>query len=122
VLTGPGPGSDRQMSFPKDPYDGVPLAWSAHPDGVPFRRGDAPDLIRKEELARATTKLAGVMSKVLRIPEQIDEYTRILTWISTGAAALRFEERRPDPADAGKWTVWLCWVEVRGHIPNAGSR
>lgn len=102
-----------------DPMDGVPLSWSAgHPDGVPFRRGENPEMMTRDQLSHASVRIAGVGSEILSVPEQMSRYLEILGWISTGAAALRFEERRPHPDDPTKWTVWICWVELRGHVPT----
>jgi len=109
----------------RDPFDGTPLSWSAHPSGIPIRSGDAPDLITKAQLSLAGSKPMG-RSEILKIPEQLDRYNEIINWIAMlnaiGAATIRFEERIPDRANDGIWHVWISWVELRGFIPKDLSR
>lgn len=97
-----------------DPIDGVPMSWTAHPDGLPIRRGDAPDHIDRHDRARATHTLYA-RSEVLEIPKDLKRYTDIIDWIANARGVLRFEERTP--AGDGKWAVWVTWFDVRGVIP-----
>lgn len=102
-----------------DPIDGTPLYWNAHPDGIPVRSGDAPTFIDKNALEHAGIKLFA-RSKVFKIPEDLDEYVKIVDWIANGGGVLRFEKEQA--VGEGKWVVWLTWLDIRGYIPSDPSK
>lgn len=108
-----GPTPKYRHTF-EDPIDGVPMYWNLHPDGFPIRKGDTPDLVDKALLDQASVQLYH-RSQIFRIPEEIDEYNRVMDWIANGGGSLRFERERQH--DDG-WTVWVAWVDLRGYIPS----
>lgn len=112
---GPTP---KYRDLDRDPVDGTPLSWRAHPDGYPVRAGDAPGMLEKSHLEGASVTFYA-RSEVLQIPDELERYTAIVDWIANSRGVLRFEERRADPGDPTKWTVWICWLDVRGVFPHA---
>lgn len=105
--------------LPQQDRDGIPFNWSAHPGGLPIRKGDSPNLLRQADINSAESVPVGC-SEVLTIPEQKEKYDSIIDWIaklnSRGAAWVRFEDRIPDREKPGVWHVWISWVELRGVI------
>ncbi len=116
-LNGP---SRKYRGLAVDPIDNqTPLYWNAHPDGYPVRKGDAPDLIPRNG-AFESGVIPFVRSQVFKIPDQIEEYTKVLDWIANGMGTVRFEERVPAKDHDGVWHVWLTWIDYRGYVqpPN----
>jgi hypothetical protein len=97
--------------------DGRPLHWGVHPDGFPIREGDAPPFIDQHQMSQASS-IKFFRSKQFRIPEEQEEYVKVMDWIVNKGAVLISERVQDVPNEVGKWIVWLQWVEIRGVIPH----
>ncbi len=109
--------TNKYRGLSRDPIDGRPLFWHAHPDGLPTRKGDTPELVDSNQLALASANLY-FQSKIFKIPDQLKEYNQVCDWIANGMAILRNERVSEVPGKPGEWVVWLSWVDVRGYIPS----
>lgn len=109
--------SGRKYHGAADPIDGTRLVWNVHPDGVPVRAGDAPKLIDQHQLAAATTNKF-FRSEFFRLPDDNERYVKVMDWLVNVGVAWYKMDQHPLKDDAGRWTVWVQWVELRGVIPD----
>lgn len=108
-------GTPKYAGTGTDPIDGVPLSWRAHPDGLPVRQGDAPDVVSQQAASQARATYFA-RSKVFKIPEELEEYTKTLDWVinTTGHEPREMTQ----VVGEGRWVVWMTWADVRGYIPK----
>jgi hypothetical protein len=107
----------KYRGLDRDPIDGRPLYWGAHPDGLPVREGDSPSLVDAHQAANASANLF-FRSEILSIPKDLERYIEIWDWIVNGMASLKFEDRQPVADKPGEYSVWLAWIDIRGYIPS----
>jgi hypothetical protein len=107
----------KYRSSAKDPSTGGPVTWNVHPEGLPVRFGDSPPMI-EDRLMDHASAYVDFKSKVLRIPDDIEEYTKIYDWHYNQVAVVTKEVVREDRDNPGCWIVWLSWCDIRGFIPT----